>query len=166
MMKVLVILDPLVFVIFCTKIVSKTITNRLKPFMNSIISCNESAFISGRFISDNIMVAHEMLLSMKRTKKEKVGKMVVKLDTSKAYNRAELEYIKAILKALGFKERWIHLVMSCITTVSYSVLVDGHPSEVFKPSTRLRQGDPFSPYLFLMCVEGLSSFINASEKKG
>lgn len=71
------------------KIASKPITNRLKPLMNAIISCNQSAFILGRLISDNIMIAYELLDSFNKIKKEKNRKMAMKLDMSKAYDRIE-----------------------------------------------------------------------------
>lgn len=141
------------------KIFSKTITNKLKPFMHSIISNNQSTFILGRLISDNILVAHEMLYSMKKEKKGKVEKLAVRLDISKAYDRVEWSYIKVVLKTLSIKTQWIRLVMSRISTINYSILV-------FCSLKGFRQGDHLSPYLFLMCAEGLSYLINKFEKKG
>ncbi|XP_035545083.1 uncharacterized protein LOC118348179 [Juglans regia] len=67
---------------------------------------------------------------------------------------------------MGFGERWVGLIMECITSVSYAVLVNGRPGDVIYPSRGIRQGDPISSYLFLLCAEGLSSLINAAEKKG
>lgn len=75
--------------------------------MDSIISCNQSAFILGRSISDNIMIAHEILHSLNKFRKRKKGKMAVKLDMSKAYNRVEWPFIEAVMKALGFQDKWI-----------------------------------------------------------
>lgn len=71
------------------KLVSEAITNRLKPLMNAIISCNQSAFIPGRLIIDNIIVAHELLHTLHKQKRGRVGRMAVKLDMSKAYDRVE-----------------------------------------------------------------------------
>lgn len=119
-----------------------------------------------RLIIDNIVVVHELLHTMKNTKKGKKGKMTVKPDISKENDKVEWSYIEAILKALGFKDQWIQLVMSCITTVSYFVLVNDKPSETFLPSRGLQQGDPLSPHLLLMCVERFNSFINDSKRKG
>lgn len=119
------------------KFVSKTITNRLKPFMHSILSSNQIAFILGRLIIDNIMVAHELLYSLKKNKKGKVDKMPVKLDISKVYDRVEWSYIEAILKTLRFKEQGIKLVTSYIFTVNNSVLVNGKPERQFFSSSGL-----------------------------
>lgn len=71
------------------KLVSKVLTNRFKPIMHTVISSNQSDFIPGKLISDNLMVAHELLHTMRQQKKGKEGKMAVKLDMSKAYDRVE-----------------------------------------------------------------------------
>jgi hypothetical protein len=63
------------------------------------------------------------------------------------------------MTALGFSEKWRNLVMRCVTTVSFSVRVNGQYSSVFKPSLGIRQGDPISPYLFLLFSEGLSCML-------
>lgn len=148
------------------KLVSKAITNRLKPIMHSIISSNQSFFIPVRLITDNIMLAHKLLHTLKGQKRGKVENMAVKLDMSKAYDRVELPYLQEALEALRFDPNWIRLVLSYVTTVSYLVLVNGKPGLQFTQSRGLRQGDPLSPYLFFICVERLSSLINKAESKG
>ena len=60
---------------------------------------------------------------------------------------------------MGFNEKWISLIMNCITTVSYSVLINGVPQDCITPTKGLRQGDPISPFLFLLCSEGFTSLI-------
>lgn len=70
------------------------------------------------------------------------------------------------MKALGLNDQWIKLVISCISTITYSILINDKPSISFHLSTGLRQGDPLSHYLLFMCDEGLSCLINNAEQKG
>ena len=95
-----------------------------------------------------------------RNKKGKTGGCDIKLDMAMAYDRVEWEYLNAIMQALGFLASWCSLVMKCISTVSFSVRVNGVFSDNFKLTRGIRQGDPISPYLFLLCSEGLSCMVN------
>ena len=70
------------------------------------------------------------------------------------------------MRKLGFKERWINLVMGCVKIVSYSVLVNGEPCGMIFPTRGIRQGDPLSPFLFLLCTEGLNGLIKKAELQG
>lgn len=104
-------------------------------------------------------MAYELLHSMKLNKKKRYGVMAIKLDMSKTYDRIEWHYLKAILGKIGFSERWTNLIMSCVTFVQYFILVNGSRATII-PTRDLRQGDPLSPYMFLLCIEGLSSLMN------
>lgn len=92
--------------------------------------------------------------------------MASKLDMSKAYNRVEWVYSEAMMRSLGFHDKWISLIMMCMTTVSYSVLINGETKGKITPSRGLQQGDPISPYLFLICAEGLSAMLKKEEVTG
>ena len=78
---------------------------------------------------------------------------------SKAYDRVKWIWLEKIVNRLGFDEKWRNLVMQCVTTVTYSVRINGKPKGHIIPTRGIRQGNPLSPYLFLLCAEGLSSLI-------
>ena len=92
--------------------------------------------------------------------------MAFKLDTSKAYDRVEWEFLERAMKHLRLGVRMVNLIKSCISSVSYSVLLNVQPVGNIKPSRGLRQGDPLSPYLFLICAMGLQSLLTKAEVEG
>jgi ribonuclease HI len=148
------------------KLISKVLANRLKKVLPIVISPTQSAFIPGRLITDNILVAFEAMHTMSGRMKGREGYMALKLDMSKAYDRVEWGFLEAVMRRLGFAERWIHLMMTCVKTVSYSVLIHGKPYGRITPTRGIRQGDPLSPYLFILCAEGLSSLLQTAEANG
>lgn len=148
------------------KLVSKVITNRLKVIIPDIISPNQSAFVPGRLISDNILLAYELTHFLQRRRSGLMGYAAVKLDMSKAYDRVEWTFLKDMMQRLGFKRCWIELIMRCVSTVKYQIKVNHDTTEIITPQRGLRQGDPLSPYLFLICAEGLSAMLHEAEMRG
>ncbi|XP_059457696.1 uncharacterized protein LOC132187382 [Corylus avellana] len=96
----------------------------------------------------------------------KDGYMAVKLDMSKAYDRVEWGFLEAVMRMMSFDAKWIHLILMCVSSATYSVIVNGTLMGRIVPSRGIRQGDPISPYLFLLCAEALSSMLTRAESRG
>jgi hypothetical protein len=93
------------------KIILKVLANRIKKVLSQVISDTQSAFVPGRLITDNLLVAFESLHYMKIKRQGRTTHMVVKLDMSKAYDKVEWDFLRAMMEKMGFDDRWIHLIM-------------------------------------------------------
>eukprot|EP00253_Pinus_taeda_P010526 PITA_10526 len=119
------------------KIISKVITSLLKPLLPILISPEQSGYVEGRQIIDGIILTHEIIHSSKNLKKK-------------------------MLPTFGFSLPWVRWVTSLITSTLFSILVNGIPSTPFHPSRGIHQGDPLSPFLFVLMAEGLGRIIKNS----
>eukprot|EP00253_Pinus_taeda_P006554 PITA_06554 len=144
------------------KIIAKIIANRLKPILSRHISPEQFAFLSHRQIHEAIATAQELLHSI-HIKKQKG--LILKVDLSKAFDRANWLYLRLLLTHLGFPYIFIKWVMSCITDVAYSVLLNGEATSFFTSARGLRQGCPLSSLLFLLIMEGLSRLITSARDR-
>ncbi|XP_057733751.1 uncharacterized protein LOC130948905 [Arachis stenosperma] len=147
------------------KVITKVLVNRLCPHLKEIIGPLQGGFIPGRGTPDNIIVAQEVLHFMKKTKSKK-GTLAFKIDLEKAYDRVDWGFLKQTLVSFGFPPPTVNLIMRCVTASSLSILWNGDRLNSFIPSRGLRQGDPISPYLFVLCMERLSCSINQQVDKG
>lgn len=142
------------------------LANRLKPLLNHHIYENQSAFVPSRLITDNVMLAFEAQHFMRRKTQGKEGYVALKLDMSKAFDKVEWPMLEGIMLRVGFCERWVNLIMKCVTTVKCHILVEGEEIGPICPQRGVRKGDPLSPYLFILVVEGLSALIRRYESRG
>ena len=119
--------------------------------------------MEGRQILDVVLIANE---AMDSRLKDNVRGVLCKLDIEKTYDHISWSFLLAVLKKMGCGERWIKWIDWCISTVKFSVLINGSPSGFFQSSRGLRQGDPLSPYLFVIAMEVFSSMLRRAISGG
>ena len=137
------------------KLVSRIIVQRLKPYMAEVINPCQAGFVPGRRTSDNIIIVQEVIRTF-ISRRGQTGYVALKLDLEKAYDQLEWHYIQDTLEFFQLPPTLITLIMNMISSTQFHVLWNGSPLPEVVPSRGLRQGDPLSPYLFILCLEHLS----------
>jgi len=146
------------------KVASKLLSNRLKAALPKLISSAQSAFVPGRLLVENVLLATELVSGYKWIEISK--RCMLKVDLQKAFDSLNWEFILNTLEALGFPSHFRKLVSQCITTTRFSISINGELCGYFKGSKGLRQGDPLSPYLFFIALEVFSQMLNAKFRVG
>jgi hypothetical protein len=138
------------------KILSKALANRLKKVLGNLISSCQSAFLPQRQILDGVVVLNEIIDLAKRRKD---ACMLFKVDFERAYDTVSWRFLEGMMSKMGFSKGWLRWMRACIFDSTMSVLINGSPTVDFKVARGLRQGDPLSPFLFLIVVEGLAGLM-------
>ena len=134
---------------------SRIIVQWLKPYMAEAINPFQAGFVPGRRTNDNIIIVQEVIRTL-ISRRGQTGYVALKLNLEKAYDRLEWHYIQDMLEFFQFPPTLITLIMNMISSTRFHVLWNGSPLPEVVPSRGLRQGDPLSPYLFILCFERLS----------
>ena len=145
------------------KLVAKLLANRLKKVMNGMVNLAQNSFVEGRQILDASLIANEVIDSMQKRKERGI---LCKLDIEKAYDQINWSFVLKVLKRMGFEEKWVGWIEWCISTATFSVLLNGSPAGFFGSSRGSRQGDPLSPHLFVLGIEALSLMIDKAVEGG
>ncbi|OMO53937.1 reverse transcriptase [Corchorus capsularis] len=149
---------PITLLNTCYKILSKVLVNRMRPILQRIIGPFQNSFLAGRSTTDNILITQEIVHTLSNLKGRK-GAMILKIDLQKAYDNVSWEFLHEVLNFFGFPTQLISLIMFCVTNIDLSIIWNGDALPSFKPQQGLRQGDPLSPYLFILAMERLSHMI-------
>lgn len=114
--------------------------NRLKAILPDCISQNQSTFVLGRMIHDNILIWHELLHYLQSSRNGPNKGCVIKPNMSKAYDHLEWKFIEAIMRKMGIDNQWIDKIMGCVRSVKYLVKCNNILSDTIFPERGLRQG--------------------------
>jgi len=123
---------------------------------------SQSAFLKDRGMLDSVLMANEVVKEVRRNRR---SGLCLKVDNEKAYDLVRWNILLGMLLRLGFHSKWITWVRGCLELSSVSVLVNGSPTEEFKPFRGLRQRDSLAPFLFLVVVEGLAELVRQASKE-
>ncbi|GKC44506.1 putative RNA-directed DNA polymerase [Tanacetum coccineum] len=145
------------------KILAKILAERIKKVIGGLIGDEQNAFIKGRFILDGSLIANEAFDFLKKKKKRA---FLLKIDFEKAYDSVNWKFITDTMGQMGFGDKWCKWVEACLNSATVSVLVNGSPTNEFIMERGVRQGDPLSPFLFLIAAEGLNVTLNEAVSRG
>ncbi|XP_056690224.1 uncharacterized protein [Spinacia oleracea] len=145
---------PIAYCSVIYKCISKILCEKTGSVLPDIISQNQGAFVKGRSILHNVLICQDIVKMYK--KHQKGPCCLMKLDLKKAYDTVEWGFIEELMVDLGFPSHFVELIMTCLTTTRYSILINSVPIDLIQPRRGLRQGDPLSPLLFTLCMEYFS----------
>ncbi|KAL0361809.1 UNVERIFIED_CONTAM: Retrovirus-related Pol polyprotein from type-2 retrotransposable element R2DM [Sesamum radiatum] len=135
------------------KAITKILVSRIKDCLDDLISPTQNVFVPGRRIGDNVMLAQELFMGYNQQR------CALKVDLRKAYDIVEWDFLLEVLRLFRFSSRFTGWIEECVTKPSYSVCINGEAHRFFRGARGLRQGDPMSPYLFVLAMELLRGIL-------
>ncbi|XP_071705309.1 uncharacterized protein [Rutidosis leptorrhynchoides] len=135
------------------KIIAKILSNRLRKVIPRLIGSEQSAFLKRRYILDGVLVANETLDYMMNNRAKG---LIFKLDFEKAFDCLNWDFLLEVMKSMGFGTKWFSWILACLKSATITILINGSPTREFSIGRGVRQGDPLSPFLFILVAEGLN----------
>lgn len=154
---------PISLIHAIAKIITKVLATRLQPYMDKLISPSQSAFIKGRSIHDNFLYVRNMA---RRFHRNRTPTLLMKLDISKAFDSVRWDYLLELLQHRGFPARWRNWITALMATSTSKVLLNGIPTDKIVHGRGLRQGDPLSPFLFILAIDPLYQLMQMATGMG
>ena len=148
------------------KIISKTLTNRLKILLAKLITPWQAASIPGRNIQDNSIIVHEIFHTLHQNHTSTSGMAALNLHLEKAFDKVKQPFLLSIFKHFGISDKWIQMISQCICTPSFSILINGSLASLFTSNCGICQGDPISPFLFILVTNVLSRLFLQRDAEG
>ncbi|XP_071708247.1 uncharacterized protein [Rutidosis leptorrhynchoides] len=136
---------------------------RIRKVVPRLVGMEQSAFLGGRYILDGALVANEVVEYLKRNKKHG---LIFKVDFEKAFDSLNWDYLLEVMKCMGFGTKWCKWISSCLKSATISILINGSPTSEFNLKRGVRQGDPLSPFLFIIAAEGLNILTKVAVDRG
>jgi len=131
--------------------------------MGKLVDEHQMAFLKGRQIMDASLLANELVDSRV---KQKIPGILCKLDIEKAYNHVNWNFLLKVREDMGFGRKWINWIRFCISSLKFSLIINGNTEGFFQSQRGLRQRDPFSPFLLILTMEGLNHMTRRSKTNG
>ncbi|VFQ93056.1 unnamed protein product [Cuscuta campestris] len=155
---------PISLSTFFSKITSRLLSDKLKMIIPNLISLEQAAFQQGKGITEHVLMVKEMVQQL--SAKVRGGNCIIKLDLSKAFDKLSWKFLRELLLKLGFSPIVIKLLMGNLESTFFSVLINGQPKGFFPMKCGVKQGDPLSPLLFILAMEGLTRMLQHCTSNG
>lgn len=156
-------LRPISLIYGSYKIVSRIMAERFKKVLPDIISQHQTTFVKKRQILDRVLIANELIDSRLRSGKPGI---LCKVDFEKAFDHLNWDFLDEFFQLMGFGSKWRQWIRCCVEFTRFSILINGSATGYFKSKKGIRQGNPMSPFLFLLVGEALTFMIKRAQEQG